>query len=121
MIKAVWVFPAPFIEPEGLLIQVSMQVERLYADIRPFDGSLEQGPEILNAVGRDVTPDVPLGMIDDLVSVVGLQALVANILIRVDFAPRHDTLVHFPVQIGPPGIRQDRGLDTALPGPLPTL
>lgn len=33
MVEAVRVFPAPFIEPEGLLTQIPMKVERLYTDV----------------------------------------------------------------------------------------
>ena len=83
MIETVRVFPASFIEPEGLLIQIPMQVERLHTDIRAFDGAFQQRPEVLNPVRRDVASRVLLSMIDDLVGIVVLQALLSLSLWRL--------------------------------------
>lgn len=47
-------FPsAAIVEPELLLVQVTEQMERLYAYIRPVDASLEQAPVIFKTVCVD--------------------------------------------------------------------
>ena len=115
VVEAVWVVPAPRIEPKDLLIQVAVQVERLHADVGAFDGALEQRPKIFNPVCGDMIPDIFLGVVNDLVDVGVLQTPVADILIRVDFAGRLNTLADFLVQCGSLRVREHRGLHPAFP------
>ena len=46
------------VEPERLFVEVAGDMERLDAHIRPTDGTLEQGPEILDPVRVDTTANV---------------------------------------------------------------
>ncbi len=69
-------------------------------------------------MGGDVISNILLSVVDDLVDVGVLQAPVAAIFVRVDFAARLDVLADFLMQRGPLGVRNHRGLDPALAGAL---
>ena len=64
------------VEPERLFVQVAEQVEGLDGDVRALDRALEQRPEVFQPVGVDVAARVGLGVVDDLVGVVGRQSIV---------------------------------------------
>jgi len=80
------------VETERLLIEIAEQVKRFDAHVGALDGALLQAPEILQPVGVDGAIDVRLGMVDDVVGVVGLQRLVGRQRIGVDGAARLDVL-----------------------------
>src|SRR6266566_7267837 len=52
------------IEAAHLLINITRQMERVHADVGAFDRPLQEAPEVLQAVGMDLPPDVLLGMVD---------------------------------------------------------
>lgn len=64
---------APIVEPEGLLVQIPEQVERLDRYVGAVQGPFEQAPEVLAAVRVDRAVHVTLGVVNDLVGVVGNQ------------------------------------------------
>lgn len=51
MVEAIQVLPTPLVEPEGLLIEIPMPMERLYADVRAFEGTFERGRRVLTCFG----------------------------------------------------------------------
>ena len=63
--EAALVGVASGVEPERLFIEVASDVERLDAHIRPADGTLEQGPEVLDAVGVDATAHVLVDVVNE--------------------------------------------------------
>src|ERR1700724_1484652 len=66
------------VEPEGLLIQVAEEVERLDADVGSFDRALEERPEVFQIVGVDLALGVAFGMVDDLVDIVLAEFVVGR-------------------------------------------
>src|SRR5262249_12492684 len=71
---AVSVGSLPLIVPEGLLVEIAEQMERLDADIGSLNASLEQAPKILNTVGVHVPFNVALRVIDELMNVFTIQS-----------------------------------------------
>src|SRR2546428_2319871 len=59
----------PLIKPEALFIQISEQMKRFNTDIGPFDGPLQEAPEILDAVGMHGVFHLGFGMIYQLVNI----------------------------------------------------
>jgi hypothetical protein len=57
------------IEAKYLLIHIAIKVERLYADVRSVQPTLEARPEVLDPVGVDVIPNIAFDVVDDLVDV----------------------------------------------------
>jgi hypothetical protein len=74
----------PVVKAESLLVQIPEQVERLDADIGAVDGTLEQAPEVLQAIRVNNAIDVLLSMVDNLVNVVTPQPLIRAKGIRID-------------------------------------
>jgi len=62
--------------PEGLLVQVAKQMERLNAHIRAINAAFQQAPEIFEAVSVNLAIDVLDGVIYDLMSIVASQSFV---------------------------------------------
>lgn len=96
------------IETERLLVDIPEQMERLDADVRPVDGPLQQAPEVLQAVGVDLAPDVGLGMVDGLMEVVRLQSFVGLQRISVDARTRLDMLANLGLQRAPASVLHDQ-------------
>ncbi len=57
------------IEPKRLLIQISEQMKRLNADIRPLNSPLKQRPEVFQSVRVNVAFRVAFGVVDHVVNV----------------------------------------------------
>ena len=84
------------IEAAHLLINITRQMERVHADVGAFDRSLQKAPEVLQAVGMDLPPDVLLGMVDHLM-LIHLRELALPVLlggvgveVRALLDPRQD-------------------------------
>ena len=77
-LKSVAITGLTSVEAECLLVKVTEQVERLNTDVGSLERSLEQAPEILDAVGVHLTLNVLLGMVDDATNVLALKAIVAS-------------------------------------------
>ena len=82
----------PVVETERLLVQISEQMERLDTHVGPLNGSLEERPEVLAAIGVDLAINVALGVVDDLVRVVSVESFVGQQEIGVDCGPGSDML-----------------------------
>ena len=63
------------VEAERLLVEVAEQMERLHAHVGAPDRALQEAPKILHALRVNIAVYVGLGVVHDLVGVVGLQAL----------------------------------------------
>ena len=48
----------------------------LHTDVSPLQPTLQETPEVLNAVGVNLVLDVLFGVVDDLVNVVAAQRVV---------------------------------------------
>ena len=66
-----------------LLVEITEKVKRLHADIGSIDPTLQEAPEVLDAVSVDVIPDVGFGVVDNHVDVNFAQALVGTQCIAV--------------------------------------
>src|SRR2546427_10385220 len=53
----------PIVEPEGLLVEVAEQVERLDAHVGAADRPLQEAPEVLNPLRMDVAVHVRLRVV----------------------------------------------------------
>lgn len=87
--------PAPVVhlavvEAEDLLVEVAEKVERLDADIGALEAALQEAPEVLDAVGVGVPPDVLGRVVDDAVDVLLLEAVVGRECVGVDAGARLD-------------------------------
>lgn len=92
--KASSVALVALVESEGFFVQVAEEVEGLNADVRPLEGALQEAPEVLNAVRVDLPFDVLLGMVDDAMDEVGLEAAVGAKRIAEHFGAGSDVLAH---------------------------
>jgi hypothetical protein len=105
----------PIVEPEGLLIQVAEEMERLYADVGSLDRALEERPEVLHAVGVDLPLDVLLGVVDDAVDVFGAEVGVGLEGVSEHLGARLDVLPHLGSHGLLPDVGDDLRLDLAVP------
>ena len=49
--KAFTVIVLPFVEPEGLLVQITIQMGRVNADVGSLEGTFQEAPKILDVLG----------------------------------------------------------------------
>src|SRR5580704_13075922 len=82
--RAIVVFA--LIEPESLFVEIPAEVERFYGDIGALDRALQERPEILDAVGVNVSFDIGDSMIDDVALVI-VQPAIADPLVSVEARP----------------------------------
>lgn len=80
------------VESEALLVKVTEQMKRFHRYIRALDGPLQQRPEVLAAVRVNVAVNVLLGVVDDVVNVVRREALIREVIVRVDGRTSFDVL-----------------------------
>src|ERR1022692_100244 len=75
--EAVSVFQGlAIVEAKRLLVNITEQMEGFDRDIGAVQGTFQQAPEILQSVGVNVAVYISHGVVDDLVSVFGLQSKV---------------------------------------------
>src|SRR5579871_409602 len=80
------------VETVNLFIEVTEQVERLNRHVSALQSALQEAPEVLAAVGVDLPVHVAFGVDDDVVSIVGVQAVVREQFVGVDFRSASDVL-----------------------------
>jgi hypothetical protein len=95
------------IEREHALVQVAEQVEWLDADVGAVQSALEKRPEVLHVVRVNLPIDVPLGVIDNAMIVVGFESGVRTERICVNGCSRLNRVANDPVQRGALGISDD--------------
>lgn len=78
----------PTVVPERFFINIPEQVEGLNTDVGALDSPFQEAPEVLNAVGVNHAPDVFLGVVDNLMSVVGADGRITSVFIGVDNGSR---------------------------------
>jgi hypothetical protein len=61
------------VESKRLLIDVSKQMERLDADVGSVQTTLKQAPEVLQSIGVHLAIHITLGMVDDIIRVIGAE------------------------------------------------
>lgn len=99
--KAASVAVLPVVEPEGLFVEVAEQVEWLDADVGAVDRPLQEAPEVFESVSVDVPLSVGLGVVDDLVNVVALQATVRRKIIGEHFRAGFDVFADSGLKLMP--------------------
>ena len=113
LVEAVNIVTAPGIVPEGLLVNISEQVEGLNANIGAFDGPFQEAPEVLNPVGVNFASDVGFGVVDNLVGVGVSHAGVAAMFIGVHAGTWGHAPAYLPGQGAAAGVLDYLGLDCA--------
>lgn len=98
----------PKVIPEHLFIQIPEQVERFHAHVGSLDSTLEQTPEVFESVGVNLSINVRLSMVNDLVGESGLQVLIGQEGIGIDSAADGDVLVNLAMQGFLFPVRNDR-------------
>ena len=93
-------FGGPIVVAENLFINVAEQMERFDANVGSFESTLEQAPEVLKAIGVNLSIDVPNGMVNNLV----LESFVIESLIRHEIVCINRTALlhsgeHFGLQV----------------------
>lgn len=68
----------PKVVTENLLAQIPEEMERFHANVGAFESALEQAPKIFESVGVNLPVNIPLGMVNNLVS----ESLFSKSLIR---------------------------------------
>src|ERR1039458_4360790 len=91
-IKSLCIGHVAIVESERLLIDVAEQVERFHADVGPVQAALQETPEILHAIGVDISIHVLNRVVDDSVLIVSLQRLIRFQFITEDSRSRFDVL-----------------------------
>jgi hypothetical protein len=66
------------VESKRLLIDVSKQIERLDADVGSVQTTLKQAPEVLQSIGVHLAIHITLGMVDDIMRVIGAEPKVGD-------------------------------------------
>src|SRR5271169_1781797 len=84
------------------------QVERFHAHVGSLDSTLEQTPEVFESVGVNLSINVRLSMVNDLVGESGLQALIGHEGIGIDSAAGGDVLLNLAMQGFLFPVRNDR-------------
>src|SRR5262249_43640387 len=74
------------------------QVERFDRDISALEGTLQERPEVLAPVSVDLAVHVPFGVVDDVVNVVGAQAVVREQFVGVDSRTTPDVFADVALQ-----------------------
>ena len=95
------------VESERLLIEVAEQMERFDAHVGALECPLQQAPEVFAAVGVDVSVDVCLSVVDDVVNVVAGEVVVGRMRIGVDGGTGCNMLRHDGREVGALATRDD--------------
>ncbi len=103
------------IVPERLFIGVVLQVVGFHAHIRALQRTLEQTPEVLQAVGVNSATDVRFGVVDELVNVF-VQAFVRFQGIGVDLGTGFDVFPYLSLhmRLAPGRYNLDAGFPVTL-------
>src|SRR5438067_639246 len=82
-------------------------MERLYAHVSSRYATLQQRPEVLQAVGVYAAIHVLSGMIDNLVRVVSCQSFIGKQSVSIESHTRFYVLANFRLQCALAAIRND--------------
>jgi hypothetical protein len=103
------------VEPEGLLVQITEEMEGLNTHIGTLDRPLEQTPEVFQAVGVDLTPDITLSVVDHLVLIGVPEISVGLERVGENFGTFHNLLPDFGAESLPADVRHDLCPDFTMP------
>jgi hypothetical protein len=76
------------IETETFFVQIPEKMERLDVDVGSLDGPLQEAPEVLNAVGVNLAPDILFSVVNDLVDEVPVKSSITAMCVGVDSRAR---------------------------------
>jgi len=68
----------------GLFVEVPEQMERFDRHVGAFQGTLQETPEVLHAVGVDLPIHVCFSVIDHVVNVIGFESIIREQFVGVD-------------------------------------
>src|SRR4030042_440025 len=77
-LESVGVIGFPSIEAESLFVKVFGQMKCFNADVGSFDCSFQETPEVFNTIGVNMTVDVSLSVVNDLVDILGVQIIIGR-------------------------------------------
>src|SRR5882762_3585022 len=108
------VFLGAIVVPKNLFVQIAEQVERLDIDVCSLESTLEQAPEVFESVGMNLSVNVGLSMVDNLVleSLVP-QSLIGHQRIGVDRAASFNVSANLGLQVMFAASRNDVGANLA--------
>src|SRR5205807_3500023 len=89
------------IEAEGLLVQVTEQMERLNTNVSPANAALEQTPKVFQSVRMNVAASVGFGMVNDIVNVIRGKAIVGTQRIRMHLRANLNALANMGLKFWP--------------------
>lgn len=100
---------------EYLLIKVAEQMKWLDADIGSLQSTLQQTPEIFESVGVDLSMNISLGMIDNLMSIVSRQESIRAEVVRINRSSSGNMFADFSDDCVFLAVSNDAGTDFSTP------
>ena len=77
---------------ENLFVDIARQMERLNSNVGSTKATLQEAPEVLQAIRVDSAVDVPFGMINNVMNKVVAHFVIADCVVCVDLCPVFDVL-----------------------------
>src|SRR6266571_260048 len=106
----------PSVVPEGIFIQVVLQILRAHIVVHAADSPLDQTPESLNRLSVNVAGDIDAARVTDATMQVPmrLKAIVGNVLVSENGARRKDIFLRQTMKSFAPCIRCNASNDPAM-------
>jgi hypothetical protein len=102
------------VETETFFVQIPEKMERLNVDIGSCDSSLQETPEVLNAVGVTLATNVRFSVVNDFMNEVPVKASITTMGIGVDSGTRFNMATDCWGKGLPFGIRNYLSLNSAM-------
>ena len=77
-LEAVSIVSLSSVEAESLFVKIANQVERFNIDVSSFDCSLQETPEVFNAIGVNMSFDISLSMVNDFMDILSIQVIIGR-------------------------------------------
>lgn len=103
------------IEPERLLIEIPAKVEGLNRDVGTFDGALQEGPEVFDAIRMGFAAHIFDGMVYDIVLVFPGQSSIGGPCVSVERGSGFDGIANLRLQRGAAHVFDNLSRDFANP------
>jgi len=107
------IFGSPVIETKHLLVKVTIKMERLNRHVSPAQVALEEAPEVLQAIRVDLTVDVPLSVIHNVVDITQAEFVIGCSSIGIDLGTIPNLLQDFVLQSLTADVRDDLATNLA--------
>jgi hypothetical protein len=92
------VFVLAVVEAKGLLVKVTKEMEGFNAHIGSAQAALQEAPEVFESVGVNLPVYIRYRMVDDLMSVLGLESVIRFQVVAVKCCTRFDVLPNFSLK-----------------------